>query len=895
VTQFVQFVVIGLSTGALYALASQGLVLIYRGSGVLNFAQGAVAMAGAFTCYKLQLDSGWARVPAIVLGLAMAGAISMGIELLIMRRLRQASPLMKLVATLGALLIIQSAFALHFGTEPISVLTFLPTNRIEVSGVSVTEDRLILLGLAIVLTAVLWYVYRKTRFGLATTAVTENEPAAAAMGWSPTRIALINWGLGGVFAGLAGILLAPTTGLQIEALTQVVIAAFAGALLANFRSFPLALLGALGVGVMQSLLTLYVDVPGIGSSAPFAVIIVWLMVRGRSLPIRGEFLARLPSIGTGRVRPLVVAPLVAAAAILLLWVLPTTWVGATTTSLAAAIILLSLVVVVGYCGQLALGQYAVAGVGALIGARLLGSAGFPFLVSVALAVLAAALFGMVLFVPAVRVRGAALAIATLGIGIAIFEILFHDESLVGGIGGTPIHPPQLFGLDLNGAVFPERYAVMTLAGFVLAALVVAAVRRGGAGLRMIAVRENERAAASIGVNVVGTKAFAFGLASGLAALGGILLAFQGSVVSYEGFNVYASINAIAYVVIGGLGYLAGPLLGSLLVVGGLGTAIFNEFDIAKYLDLISGIILVLIVIGNPDGQVRAFMTMWEKLRVKLGRPRRLAEAPSTSEWSAALVKVDPARLSIEGLTVRFGGVTAVDGLDLTVQSGKVSGLIGPNGAGKTTVVDAVTGMVPLAAGRIALDGASIVGRPTYKRARAGIVRSFQSLELFEEMTVRENILTACGGEGGDLRTNVASLVGRGGLKPTPAAAAAIEEFQLAGDLDRLPGELPYGKRRLVGIARAVAGSPSILILDEPAAGLSSSEARELGDLVRRLADGWNIGILLIEHNVELIMRVSDEITAVNFGKTIARGTPQQVRNDGAVREAYLGITDGVAA
>jgi sulfate-transporting ATPase len=236
--------------------------------------------------------------------------------------------------------------------------------------------------------------------------------------------------------------------------------------------------------------------------------------------------------------------------------------------------------------------------------------------------------------------------------------------------------------------------------------------------------------------------------------------------------------------------------------------------------------------------------------------------------------------------VRFGGLAAVDGATLTVRPGQVVGLIGPNGAGKTTLIDAVTGFVAAAAGEVRLDDAVISEWPVHRRARAGLSRSFQSLELFESSTVRENL-----GVASDSRSKLvyaSDLVAPRKSPLSPAAVAAVKELDLESVLDERVSDLPYGRRRLVGIARAIATTPSILLLDEPAAGLSSAETQELATVVRRLADEWGLGILVIEHDMSFVMGICDEIVVLNFGKQIARGTPTAIRRDPEVIAAYLG-------
>jgi ABC-type branched-subunit amino acid transport system ATPase component len=279
----------------------------------------------------------------------------------------------------------------------------------------------------------------------------------------------------------------------------------------------------------------------------------------------------------------------------------------------------------------------------------------------------------------------------------------------------------------------------------------------------------------------------------------------------------------------------------------------------------------------------------ERIRRRLptrARPDPLASTERERDRDRDHDRVPSKLLDLDGITVRFGGVDAVSDLSLQVHAGEVVGLIGPNGAGKSTTIDAITGVVPLAAGTVALDGVRIDRWTRERRARAGIGRSFQSLELFDDLTALENIQTACDDHA--LSAYATDLV-KPGFSPLPEAARdAVVQFGLADVLSVQVRDLHYGQRRLLAIARAIAAAPSILLLDEPAAGLDEQQARDLGDSIRRLASDWGMGILLVEHNVDMVLRSCDRVYALNFGILVGSGTPSAIRSNQAVVDSYLG-------
>ncbi|MDA9241415.1 branched-chain amino acid ABC transporter permease/ATP-binding protein [bacterium] len=888
--EVVRFALLGLGVGALYAFASQGLIVIYRGTGVLNFSLGATAIAGVFMQWELQYEQGWPFLLAALVGVALSAFLGVLTHWWVMKPLRRASSLVRVIATLGVLISVQAGVVIRYGSQPRQVDSWLPNNRFTLWGdVDIFVDRLILLGIAVASATALWALYRSSQFGLATEAVSESERSASAIGLSPNRIATLNWALGSAIAAIAGILVVPIITLQVAAMTSLVLAALASALVGDFRSFPIATAAGLGLGIAQTLVSRFIDQQGLGASLPFLIIIAVLVFRGRSLPLRDYFLKQQPMLGNGRMSwdwTIFGCGVI----VFLMLTKDAKWIDALTVSLGVAIVLLSIVVLTGYAGQLSLAQYTIAGFGAFVAGRLVAVYDIPFLLGLVAGVSAAVPLGLLFALPAVRTRGINLAIVTLGLGTTMELMLFRNRSYTGGVRGTQVGNPDLFGYDISSIRYPERYGIFVLAMAVIAVWMVSNVRRGRSGRRLIAVRTNERAAAALGIDVLRAKLFAFAFAAALAALGGILLAFRLSSISYQSFTSFTSITYAGLALVGGVGHLLGAFVGATMATAGFNQEILESTwgGVGRWTQLISGIAILLTVLGYQDGVAAEWVKIFRlfKKSKKWGRPYviRLEDVADLSA-TADETQVPPRALTIDGLTVTYGAVTAVNNVSYELRPGTVTGLIGPNGAGKTSLIDAISGFAA-AEGSVLVDDLDISKLSPTRRARSGVARSFQSLELFEDSTVFENLSVAADPQ--DLRSYLRDLVWPVNPPFPPEVVRAIVEFQLDHDLHRDVKDLSYGKRRLLAIARAVAMHPSILMLDEPAAGLSSSESEELAVVVRRLAEEWGMAVLVVEHDMNFVMGVCDQVMVLDFGNLIAAGPPEDIRSNPAVIAAYLG-------
>lgn len=897
---FLHFGLLGLGVGALYVLAAQGLVVIYRGSGVLNFAQGAIGIAGAYIEYKVQYSLTQSYAVSVIAGVAFAAFLGVMIHNLVMRPLKRASSLTRLVATLGLYLLLVAVGTLLVadgtlgaGQDYAFIGSTLPIHVWSLgSGITITSDRVYLMAIALLGTAALWAGFRYTPYGRGTSAVAENQRAAASLGLSPDSVATVNWALGCALAAGAAILLVPITTLSVSEMSLLLLPTLAAALVGGFTSFPLTLLAGLGIGVASTELNYYASA-NLANAVPFMVIVAILVVRGTALPLRDFFLERLPTVGTGRVRPTFVAGGIAVA-IVLIASLSVVWVDSIAQTMAVATILLSVVVLTGYAGQMSLAQFAIAGFGAFVAGRLASTQGVPFWAALLLGIAATVPLGVAFALTAVRTRGANLAIVTLGLGAATEFLILDSNSFTGGVFGTVVPAPTLFGFSISPLTHPQRYAIFSVLAFVAVALAVANVRRGRTGRRLLAVRTNERAATALGISVPAAKLYAFGLSAAIAALGGVIIAYETSTIVYSTFTNFTSITFVALAVIGGVGYIMGSFLGATLAVGSIGAqignALFGSDSFTQYLPVISAAIVILLILQNQNGiapEIQGQLSWIARHLPRLPRGERRSRraTPVMRVAEDQRERAQPRSLDVRGVTVRYGAVVAVEDASLTVSPGTIVGLIGPNGAGKTSLIDAVTGYAP-ASGSITLGGADITGWSAVRRARSGISRSFQSLELFEDMTVLDNLRAAC--DERDSWSYVRDLVYPKN-PPLPAVVvAAIDEFGLEANLGKRASELSHGERRLLAIARSISLEPSVLLLDEPAAGLTNTETAELGELVRRLATEWGLAILLVEHDVDFVMDVCDHIVVLDFGRKISEGAPDVVASDPVVIAAYIG-------
>jgi branched-chain amino acid transport system permease protein len=541
-----------------------------------------------------------------------------------------------------------------------------------------------------------------------------------------------------------------------------------------------------------------------------------------------------------------------------------------------SIAVLGMTVVLGYTGQINLAQATFFGLGAYavgLGTVVLG---LNFWITLLLGIGVATVAGFVLGLTTLRLGGHYLAMITISFQQIFDLVLLNWAGVTGGPDGiSGIERPSLFGYVLSD---DRAYLLLCTVVLYLAIYFVWWLPQTRTGRAMRAVRENELAAEVTGVNTLRVKVIAFTLSATLAGIGGAFFAAGFAYISPDNFNFARSIEFLTMVLLGGAQSPFGGAFGtSLLILLPEWLRFLKEVYLAVY-----GLAVILIMVFLPTGIWGLISSRMLKYRKPV--PIDVTDIPALD---LEIPIADPSPiLKLDNLQKYFGGVKAVDGISLEVARGTVHALIGPNGSGKTTTLNVLNGIYKSTAGKIVFDGVDITDKTPHERAGFGIGRTFQNIRLFPAMSVVENVMV------GAQRENNPIEAGRKALRER--ALSALKFVGMADKAEVIVQNLPYGHQRLVEIARALAGHPKFLLLDEPAAGLNQTEKNELGGLLKRLR-GHGLTVFLIEHDIGLIEQVSDKITVLNFGKKIAEGDPSYVLRHPDVIAAYLGDTSHAAA
>ena len=883
------YIVAGLTTGSVYGLAGVGLVLTYKTTRIFNFAYGALATVSAFLFYTLHVTHGMAWPLAALICLVVTGP-GLGIVLeLLGRRISDASLTTQVVSTIGILLIVEAGVLLIYGDVVTrSVPQYLGAHVFKFGSVLVMQSEIVVWIIGLAATVGLWIFFRRARLGAAMRAVVDGPDLLDLSGTSPRQVRRWAWCIGVTFAAASGLLLAPLITLDGTTLTLLVVQAFGAAAIGRFTNLPMTYIGGLVLGVAASLATdlfsqgLLSNLP---AALPFVILFIVLLVAPK------RRLAE-PSLIVSRSHAVWRAPAAVqwgGAGLLLVFLIAVpSFVGIQldnwTLFLAGIIMFLSLGLLVRTSGQVSLCQVSFGAIGAAGLSHLAAGDGLPWVVAILLTGLIAVPIGALLAIPAVRLPGLYLALATFGFGV-LLSYMFYSENYMFGFDGNGLTEPRpsLSWLSLNS---DKGYYYVVLLITVVVAVGVVMLVRSRLGRLLRALGDSPTGLATSGTSIQVTRVVVFCISAFLAAISGALAGGAVNVVTPASYAPLISLTYFALVVI----VVGGEPWYALLAAAGiwLVPSYLQSANTSIWLELLFGVFAILYALTPPSMSAvpNRVMQVLDRLR----RPAR--ESALTPESISARPVVQETRLDVADLRVQFGGLVAVDNVSLTVRTGQVAGLIGPNGAGKTTTFNACSGLNRPSAGKVLLNGSDISNKGPAARARSGLGRTFQQMELYDSLTVRQNV--ALGAEasfaGPNALTHLLTTRSQGRLVRR-SAEDALERCDLSDLAERPAGSLSTGQRRLVELARCLAGPFRLLLLDEPSSGLDRIETRRFGQILKSVVSDWGVGILLVEHDLELVTEVCDFIYVLDFGRMIFEGSPAEVMSSDVVQAAYLGTDD----
>ncbi|KQX12340.1 branched-chain amino acid ABC transporter permease/ATP-binding protein [Streptomyces sp. Root431] len=897
------FVLSGLVSGALYALLATGLVLSYSASGLFNFAHGATAYLCALAFYELHSGFGWPAVPtALLLVCVVAPGLGWGLDRLMFRKLARVGETAQIVATIGLLVALPAAglwvvelleragapvqpaenqFGLP-GVGPSPAVSWQPLD-----GVGIDSDQLITWLATALVAAGLWVLMRHTRLGLRLRAAVDNRSLTELRGISADRLSSIAWMLSSGLAGLAGVLATPLLGLSAHDYTLFLFVSATAAVLGRFLSVPLAFAGGLGLGVLQNLVAGYAsfaeDITGFRTAVPFLILFGGLVVLAQRRRAAGTAAADPPPVdylagkGPGR-RWGAWAAAGALLATAFYTVTTPFWSGILAQGLALGLVLMSFTVVTGLGAMVSLAQ-ATFVTGAALVAGLLMSHGWPFVAAAAVGTAAAALLGAVVALPALRLGGRSLALATLALAFLADQVLFQVGWLRNGDTGWEIPRPILGPLDLGD----DR--ALGVALVVLSAVVVwllTWLRGSRWGRAVLAVRSAPEAAAASGVSVVRTKLLVFTVSAGLAGFGGVLYASYNTRITATDFTAMTGLVWLAVVV------AAGVRRPQFAVVAGLVFAVVPHL-MATYVTESAHLPVILFglaglaLANDPDGYCAALPSRRAARAARTTGTAGTATAPTTqvvredapvpvpaqgrAQAAGSEAHAPPPALALHGVRAGYGGAAVVHGVDLEVRGGEVLVLLGPNGAGKSTLCRVAAGLLRPSAGTVRVLGRDAGRDDTVRRARRGVRLAPEGRGIFAGLSIEENLALQ--------------------LPASEDRDAVYARFPaLAARRTVAAGSLSGGEQQLLALAPLLQRPPAVLVADEPSLGLAPRVVDEVFRLLAELRDSGT-ALLLVEEKAAEVLGIADTVAYLSQGGIAWSGPRSEVDRD-RLAEAYLG-------
>ncbi|MET9885691.1 ATP-binding cassette domain-containing protein [Streptomyces sp. NPDC006430] len=899
------FVLSGLVSGALYALLATGLVLSYSASGLFNFAHGATAYLGALTFYEVHSGLGWPALwAALLVVCVLAPGLGWGLDRLMFRRLARVGETAQIVATIGLLVALPAA-----GLWAVELLgdAGVPVKPAEnqfglpgvgpsparswqlAEGVGIDSDQLITWLVTALVAVALWVLMRHTRLGLHLRAAVDNRTLTELRGISADRLSSVAWVIASALAGLAGVLATPLLGLSAHDFTLFLFVSATAAVIGRFASVPLAFAGGLGLGVLQNLVAGYASfaerITGFRTAVPFLILFGGLLVLTRRARTAGTAAAddapADPLAGASWARRW--GAWAAAAGLLCVAFYTVTtpfWSGLLAQAMAVALVFMSFTVVTGLGAMVSLAQGTFV-TGAALVAGLLMSHGWPFVAALAVGTCGAALLGALVALPALRLGGRSLALATLALAFLADQVLFQLRWLRNGDSGWSIPRPVVGPVDL-GDDRALGVALVVLVAAVAAGL--SALRNSPSGRAMLAVRSAPAAAMASGVSVLRTKLMLFTLSAGLAGFGGVLLASYNTRITATDFTamtglvwlavvVAAGVRRPQYAVVAGVVYAVAPRLLADWVTG------------SAYLPVILFGWAGLALANDPDGYCAAVPARITGRRATATGPARPVPVPAPAPTGGGARHRTPATtadartralrtphgtdvaLALKGVRAGYGGGTVLHGVDLVVRKGELLAVLGPNGAGKSTACRVAAGLLPVEGGRICVGGRDVTGDGPVRRARDGVLLAPEGRGIFPSLSIEENLALYL--RDADERDAVYARFPR--LRERRGVAA---------------GALSGGEQQLLALAPLLQRPPGVLIADEPSLGLAPRIADEVYGLLGELRDAGT-ALLLVEEKAAGILGIADTVAYLSRGRVSWCGPRSEVDVD-RLTETYLG-------
>ncbi|MFF1735570.1 ATP-binding cassette domain-containing protein [Streptomyces sp. NPDC058247] len=879
----------GLVSGALYALLATGLVLSYSASGLFNFAHGATAYLCALTFYELHSGLGWPAVPtALLLVCVVSPLLGWGLDRLMFRKLARVGETAQIVATIGLLValpalglwVVELLDDAGVSVKPAENQFGLPgvgpspaKNWQLMDGVGIDSDQLITWVATAAVALGLWILMRHTTLGLRLRAAVDNRSLVELRGMSADRLSTVAWMLSSGLAGLAGVLATPLLGLSAHDFTLFLFVSATAAVLGRFASVPIAFAGGLGLGVLQNLVAGYASfaerITGFRTAVPFLILFAGLLLLTRRARTAGTAAADAPPVDylAGRPWARTWGPWAVAAVLLAASFYTVTtpfWSGILAQGLALSLVFVSFTVVTGLGAMVSLAQ-ATFVTGAALVAGLLMSHGWPFIAAALAGTCVAAVLGALVALPALRLGGRTLALATLALAFLADQVLFQIGWLRNGDTGWEIPRPVFGPVDLSD----DRamgVAMVVLCAAAVAAL--AALRNSPSGRAMLAVRSAPAAAMASGVSVIRTKLLLFTLSAGLAGFGGVMYASYNTRVTATDFTAMTGLIWLAVVV------AAGVRRPQFAVVAGLVYAIVPHL-VADYVT--DSVHLPVVLFGlaglalanDPDGYCAAISV--RRHRRRSTKPGAAGVEVSESTGPAPTPPQEggtPPVLELRGLHAGYDGAPVLHGVGIAVHPGEIVALLGPNGAGKSTTCRTAAGLLTPLRGQVYVCGRDVTREGPVQRARAGVLLAPEGRGIFPALTIEENLTLH--------------------LPDQHARDAVYERFAgLAARRGVAAGALSGGEQQLLALAPLLQEPPRVLIADEPSLGLAPRIVEDVFRLLTELRDAGT-GLLLVEEKATEILGVADTVAYLDRGRVSWCGPRAEVRAD-RLTEAYLGL------